>query len=92
MSSTARDLKQVSATGNVIAGPVVLHSISLTSGADAATLTVRDGSGGAVRLTLKVAAGATTEWQSGSSGIYFSSFIHVTFDVGTSPLASVEFG
>lgn len=88
----ARDLKEVSATGNVTTNvPAVLHSVVLTGGSDAASLLVKDGSGGATRLTLKAAASTTIVWTCGDPcGVYFGTAIHATLS-GTGPVADFEF-
>lgn len=88
----ARDLKEVTATGNVTAVvPAYLHSVTLTAGADAASVVIKDGSSGAARLTLKAAASSTVTWRAGSAdGVLFAAAIHATF-TGTSPVADVEF-
>lgn len=88
----ARDLKEVSATGNVTTTvPAYLHSVVLTAGSDAATLLVKDGSGGATRLTLKAAANTSATWTSGEKcGVLFGSAIHATL-TGTGPVADFEF-
>jgi hypothetical protein len=88
----ARDLKEVSATGNVTTVvPAYLHSVVLTAGSDAASLLVKDGSGGATRLTLKAAASTTVTWHSGDEcGVLFGTAIHATLS-GTGPVADFEF-
>ncbi len=80
---------QISATGNVVARPAFLKSVTLAS-TDGVTsgvgkLEVRDGSGGAVLLTLRVAQDVTTEWVSGNDGgLEFTNTIHATLS-GTGP-------
>lgn len=89
----ARDLKQITATGDVIAGRAYLHSVTLSGGAatDDTTLEVRDGSGTSVRLTLKALALTTRVWTAGDQeGVYFATAIHATV-TGTAPKASFEF-
>lgn len=88
----ARDLKEVSATGDVTTGvPVYLHSLVLTAGSDAATVVIKDGSSGSARLTLKAAANTSTSWRCGDpKGVLFSTAIHATL-TGTGPVADVEF-
>lgn len=88
----ARDLKEVSATGNVTSTvPAYLFSVTLTAGSDAATLVVKDGSSGAARLTLKAAAGATAQWRAASKdGVLFATAIHATF-TGTTPVGDFEY-
>lgn len=84
------NLIQASATGDVKAVVTVLHSVNLTAGADAASVVVRDGSGGSALLTLKAAANSTVNWACGSrEGVLFSTSIHATF-TGTSPTADFE--
>lgn len=89
----ARDLKQVTATGDVVAGRAYLHSVVLSGGAatDNTTLEVRDGSAGDVRLTLKALALESVVWTAGDrEGVFFGSAIHATV-TGTAPKASFEF-
>lgn len=88
----ARDLKEVSATGNVTqVVPAFLQSAVLTAGSDAATLVVKDGSGGVARLTLKAAANTSAVWAAGSkAGVLFGTAIHATL-TGTGPVADFEF-
>lgn len=88
----SRNLKEISAGGDVVAvPPVYLHSVSLTAGADAAVLIVRDGSTGAARLTLKAPAGSTTVWSSGDRvGVLFSVSLNTVL-TGTGPVASFEY-
>jgi hypothetical protein len=87
----AGDLKQVSATGDVTGAGRFLQSVVLTAGSDAATLLVKDGSGGATRLTLKAAANTSVPWTSGDpDGVAFSATIHATLS-GTGPVASFEY-
>lgn len=90
----ARDLKEVSATGNVTATvPAYLHSVTLTpDGTNAASLLVKDGSGGATRLTLRVpGAGPSVTWSAGDhQGVLFGTAIHATL-TGTGAVADFEF-
>lgn len=87
----ARDLKQVTATGDVVTGPVYLHSVSFAGEGTTPQVEVRDGSGGAVRLTLQAAAGGSASWVAGSKeGVLFSTSIHATL-TGASSAASFEF-
>lgn len=80
----ARDLKQVTGTGDVIAGAAVLRSVVLTHTAAAGVLTVRDGSGGAVRLTLRCAADGSAIWRAASKdGVLFATSINVASITGT---------
>jgi hypothetical protein len=82
------NLKGIDATGNVVSGPVVLHSVTLTAGSNAATLVVRDGSGTDPKLTLKAATGETVGWVS-SKGVLFGSAVHATL-TGTNPTGYFE--
>lgn len=85
----ARDLIAASATGNVTTQvPAILHSVVLTAGADTATVAVKDGSGGATRLTLSAVANTSVVWTAGE-GVHFGTAVHATF-TGTSPAASFE--
>lgn len=83
---------EVSATGDVTTHAGVLKSVTLSAGADAATVVIRDGSGGNILLTLKSAILSTVSWRSGDkSGVFVSSGIHATI-TGTSPAIDVEHG
>lgn len=87
----ARDLKQVSATGDVTAVvPAILRSVTLTAAAATSTVIVKDGSGGATRLTLSALANTTVVWTAGPGGVHFGSAIHATLS-GASAVASFEF-
>lgn len=89
----ARDLTQVTATGDVVtAVPAYLRSVVLTPAAAVSTLEVRDGSGGVVRLKLQAAAnGNSAVWRAGSKqGVQFSSSIHATLS-GAGAVADFEF-
>lgn len=87
----ARDLKQVSATGDVVTGTAVLRSVVLTAAAATSTVAVRDGSGGAVRLTLSAVANGTAVWVAGSGdGVRFSTSIHATIS-GAAAVAAFEY-
>lgn len=88
----ARDLKQVSATGDVVVtDSTVVRSVVLTAGSDAATLTVKaGGSGGTTKLTLKAAASTTVVWAANDrKGVLFAGGVHATL-AGTGPVASFE--
>lgn len=87
----SRDLKQVAATGDVVTGSTRLLSASLAGGSAASTVDIRDGSGGAVRLTLKAAIGDTVSWTSGDkNGVLFSTAVHATV-AGAGALVSFEY-
>ena len=88
----AGNLVQVAATGDVVSGQRRLHSVVLSPAAAASAVEIRDGSGGAIRLTLKpVANGASIPWAAADrSGIPFTSAIHATL-AGASAVASVEY-
>jgi hypothetical protein len=81
------DIKQVTGTGDVIVGPVYLHSVVLSHTA-AGVVTIRDGSG-AVRLTLRCPANGAAPWEAQSKeGVLFSTSINVASITGT---ANVEY-
>lgn len=87
------NLKQVTATGQVVAGPVLLKSVTLTAGSDAASVVIDDSTDGTGtdRLTLKAAANASAVWASpDAEGVYFGTAIHVTL-TGTNPAVTVEY-
>ena len=87
----ARDLKQVSATGDVTTlVPAVLRSVTLTAAAATSTVVVKDGSSGATRLTLSAVANTTVVWTAGVDGVHFGTAIHATL-TGASAVASFEF-
>lgn len=75
MKETAYDPQQVTATGNLVAGPVVYGYLILTGAAVAATATIRKGGvGGTIIATLSCGA-------NGWAGIEAPAFIidaHVT--------------
>lgn len=78
----------LTSNNNVYTGQGVLHSVSLTGGADAATLTLKyGGSSGTVFLVLAAAAGAVVERTFGA-GLGVAD-LHATF-TGTGPSASFE--
>jgi len=84
----ARDLKQVTGTGDVVAGPVFLQSVVLSNTGAAGVLTVRDGTG-AVRLTLRCPADGTGLWTAGDpNGVLFGTSVNVASITG---VASFEF-
>ena len=84
----ARDLKQVTATGNVTTTvPAFLNSVAVTG---AVTVDVRDGASGPIRLTLVASATSTALWSAGDrEGVLFGTAIHATL-TGTGT-ASFEF-
>ncbi len=89
------NLKEVSATGDVTtsatATPSVLYSVTLSAGADAASVVIRDGSGGAIKLTLKAAILSTVSWKAGNkAGILMGTGIHATV-TGTAPAIDIEY-
>lgn len=90
----ARDLKEVSATGDVTTTvPARLHSVVLTpDGTNDATLVVTDGSSGSARLTLQApGAGPSATWTSGDpEGVLFGTAIYATL-TGTGAVADFEF-
>jgi len=87
----ARDLKQVSATGDVTTNvPAILRSVTLTAAAATSTVTVKDGSSGSARLTLSAVANTSVVWNAGPSGVLFGTAIHATLS-GASAVASFEF-
>lgn len=87
----SRQLVQPAADGDVVTGPVYLHSVVFTGADTANTLELRDGSGGAVRLTLKAAAGASVAWRSGHpDGVLFSTSINYAH-AGAGAVAALEY-
>lgn len=86
----ALESKELSATGDVTTtDSSILWSVALTGGSDAASVIVKDGSGGTTRLTLKAAANTTVSHQF-VKGVLFTSGIHATF-TGTGPVADFEY-
>ena len=87
----ALESKEISSTGDVTTkDSSILWSVALTAGSDAASLVVKDGSGGTTRLTLKAAANTSVSHQF-VKGVLFESGIHGTL-TGTSPVADFEYG
>lgn len=88
----ASNLKRVTATGNATAGEAYLKSLVLTGGSAASSVEVRDGSGGAVLLTLKAAIDTTVPWTSGDArGAFFGETVHLTLaGTGAEVTAEVE--
>lgn len=84
-------IKAVAATGQVTSGRnAYLRNVVLTAGADAASVELReDTGGGAALLTVKAAAGATVAVQ--VSDAVFAGGIHATV-TGTAPLATIIYG
>lgn len=80
----------IDATGNVGgANGGEVHSVVLTAGSDAATLTLRSGgSGGAVFLVLKAATNTTTAHTFACAAAYYGQ-LHATL-AGTGPVATIE--
>lgn len=89
--AVARDLKQVSATGDVtVSVPALLRSVTLTAAAATSTVVVKDGSSGSARLTLSAVANTSVVWTAGPEGVPFGTAIHATL-TGASAVASFEF-
>lgn len=84
----ARDLKQVAATGNIVAGDAWLHAVTVTATASA-VVEIRDGVGTAVRLTLAALTGTSATWTaSDPEGVFFTSAIHATVVSGTGTVSA----
>jgi hypothetical protein len=89
--AVARDLKQVSATGDVTTGvPAILRSVTLTAAAATSTVIVKNGSSGSARLTLSAVANTSVVWTAGPEGVLFGTSIHATLS-GASAVACFEF-
>ncbi|MGQ0669332.1 MAG: hypothetical protein ACT4PO_06630 [Actinomycetota bacterium] len=75
----ASKISAVTVTGDVTAKSAYLKSVS-AEGTVAGTVVVREGgSGGTVRLTLRVLAGDTVAWSSGDElGAFFGGGVHAT--------------
>lgn len=93
----SRALKEVGGTGDVVAGPVYLHSVKLAS-VDGVTsgigkVEVRDHSSGAVLLTLRVPQDDTVSWTAGDPrGVLFGRALHATISgAGPGILATFEY-
>lgn len=82
----ARALKQVTATGDAVAGPVYVRSVVLTHTGAAGVLTVRDGSGGSVVLTMRCAADTTAQVRFDGDGVYFVTSVNVASITGTADI------
>lgn len=88
----SRNLVQASGDGDIVTGPVWVHSVTFT-GTDAAgnSAELKDGSGGAARLTLKAPAGTTVEWRAGDpKGVLFSTSVNWGH-AGAGAVISVEY-
>lgn len=71
------NVKEVSATGAAVAGPVRLLSLTLTHTA-AASATIRDGSGGADKITLRCPANGSHVWSTvDPAGVQFATAVYV---------------
>jgi hypothetical protein len=84
----ATRLEAVSSTSKVQDGDLWLKSVTLTAGADAATLIVDDSTDGNGTDLLKLAApaGTTATWRTGDSGrgVFIGTALYATL-TGTSP-------
>lgn len=84
-------IKRVTATGDVTTDTSYLHSVTLTAGADAASVTVRSGgSGGTVVLVVKAAIGITVSVPLGAAAACPDG-IHATV-TGTTPDVTFVYG
>jgi len=84
--------ERIAATGLVLSSDLMsaLCGVSLTAGADAATLTIRDGSAsGKILLEVKAAAGDTEDAPVNCPIAVNEGDVHLTF-TGTSPSATVQ--
>lgn len=88
MSAHGAQYKHVTATGNALASACRLLSVVLTAGADAATVTIKDGSGGGTVVVVKAAANTTASYRF-VEGARLISACHATL-AGTSPVVTVE--
>ena len=79
----------VTATGQAITGPCIVTALGITAGVDAATVTVRDGATGPVRLSLGAGIGLS-DGITFHSGLRFTNNCHVTV-TGTTPNVHVAF-
>ena len=80
-------IKRATATGDVTTVTSHLQAVTLTAGADAASVALRaGGASGTLLLTVKAAANTTTPVPLGAA-VPFSGGLHATFS-GTSPEAS----
>lgn len=88
----ARDLVQATGDGDVVIGPVHVHSVVFT-GTDAGgnAMDLKDGAAGATRLTLKAPAGTSVVWRSGDpEGVLFSTSVNWGHS-GAGAVMSVEY-
>lgn len=88
----SRNLVQAAGDGDIVAGPVRVHSITFT-GTDALgnAADFKDGSGGPTRLTLKALAGTTVQWRAGDpKGVLFSTSVNWGH-AGSGAVATVEY-
>lgn len=89
----ASRLKQIAASAKVADGNLWLKSITLTAGADAASVVIDDSTDGSGTdlLTLKAAAGTSATWRSGDrQGPFFWAALYATI-TGTSPAVVFEY-
>jgi hypothetical protein len=87
------NLKEISATGDVVTGGdgYRLHSVTVSAAADAASVVIRDVSGSSPLLTVKAAIGATATWRAGDvDGVFVGTTIHATV-TGTAPAVDIEY-
>lgn len=74
----SRNLVQVTGDGDIVAGPVWVHSLTFT-GTDAGgnLAEIKDGAAGAVRLSLRAVIGTSVTWRSGDpKGVLFSNAVN----------------
>lgn len=87
------NLKEVSATGDVVTGAdsYRLHSVTVSAAADAASVVIKDTSGGAALVTVKAAIQTTVTWRAGDpKGVFIGTTIHATV-TGTAPAVDIEY-
>lgn len=85
-------LKLVTATGSITTGDAYLRSVTLTSGGDAASITVRtNGASGTVIVRLTVAAAAMSVGTGYLGDVACPQGLHVTVDSGTTPSVMVAY-
>ena len=85
--------KTISTTAGtaIVTGPCVIHHISLSAGADAATLIIYDAlTATGTEITLNAAITTTTSLDFGPTGIYFATGL-TTATTGTTPTHHVAY-
>lgn len=85
------NLQQITTTGVFFGGRAYLFGVTLTADVGIASLQIRDGAEGPIRLQLRAQTNTTTHWRAVSpSGVLFNSSIEVIV-TGSGAFASLEY-